>query len=552
MEDAELKECLEIIPDDGDYVTIDATPLFVKAPTIVDYKIYKEEKKSYFPITRADGKSQMYLTFGKMLKKFDREDLEVLWSIVKARFKKTKQVDYMDNLLFHHLKIMFEHHVEDNIWKDQHGLAKGRIVRIKSLQRVSAAQVYVTTASTKTMKNKLSTDMNNLDTTIQVSPTPTTRIHKDHPIDQVIGDLHSATQTRKMSKNLEEYGFVGTTLKQRTTHKDLQNSLFACFLSQEEPKKVVQALKDSSWIEAMQKELLQFKNKNDERGIVIRNKARLVAQWYTQEEGIDYDEVFTSVARIEEIRLFLAYASFKDFTMYQMDVKSAFLYGKIKEEVYVCQPQGFEDPNSLDKVYKVEKALYGLHQALRAWYETLSTYLLDNGFQRGKIDNTLFIKRHKDMYKRFIWHCMVLDSVRIGVWMDFKSNIQGVYGSLDGAVTPPDDQDKIKLLIAVDNLGQQSNIQGVCGFLDGVVTPPDDQDMNKLVIGIDNLGHQSNIQGVCGSLDGAVTLSDDQDTAKLVKLVQIGPSGELDGTPTLPDDRDTTKTVETYLLCTQN
>ncbi|GJX01034.1 retrovirus-related pol polyprotein from transposon TNT 1-94 [Tanacetum coccineum] len=141
-----------------------------------------------------------------------------------------------------------------------------------------------------------------------------------------------------------------------------------------------------------------FKNKKDERGIVIRNKARLVAQGYTQEEGIDYDEVFAPVARIEAIRLFLAYASFKDFVVYQMDVKSAFLYGKIEEEVYVCQPPGFEDPNFPDRVYKVEKALYGLHQAPRAWYETLSTYLLDNGFQRGKIDKTLFIKRHKDEF----------------------------------------------------------------------------------------------------------------------------------------------------------
>ncbi|GKE69547.1 putative ribonuclease H-like domain-containing protein, partial [Tanacetum coccineum] len=123
-----------------------------------------------------------------------------------------------------------------------------------------------------------------------------------------------------------------------------------------------------------------YRNKKDERGIVIKNKARLVAQGYTQEEGIDYDEFFAPVARIEAIRLFLAYASFKDFMLYQMDVKSAFLYGKIKEEVYVCQPPGFEDPEFPDRVYKVEKALYGLHQAPRAWYETLSTYLLDNGF----------------------------------------------------------------------------------------------------------------------------------------------------------------------------
>ncbi|GJZ39083.1 putative ribonuclease H-like domain-containing protein [Tanacetum coccineum] len=139
----------------------------------------------------------------------------------------------------------------------------------------------------------------------------------------------------------------------------------------------------------------ESRNKKDERGIVIRNKARLVTQGYTQEEGIDYDEVFAPVARIEAIRLFLAYVSFKDFVVYQMDVKSAFLYGKIEEEVYVCQPLGFEDPEFPDIVYKVEKALYGLHQAPRAWYETLSTYLLDNRFQRGQIDKTLFIKRVK-------------------------------------------------------------------------------------------------------------------------------------------------------------
>ncbi|GJS31403.1 putative ribonuclease H-like domain-containing protein [Tanacetum coccineum] len=160
-----------------------------------------------------------------------------------------------------------------------------------------------------------------------------------------------------------------------------------------EPKKVIQALADSSWVEAMQEELLQ--NKKDERGIVIRNKARLVAQGYTQEEGIDYDEVFAPVARIEAIRLFLAYASFMGFIVYQMDVKSAFLYGTIEEEVYVCQPPGFEDPQFPNKVYKVDKALYGLHQAPRAWYETLSTYLLENGFRRGIIDKTLFIKKDK-------------------------------------------------------------------------------------------------------------------------------------------------------------
>ncbi|GKD72901.1 putative ribonuclease H-like domain-containing protein [Tanacetum coccineum] len=193
-------------------------------------------------------------------------------------------------------------------------------------------------------------DLNNLAKTINVSSIPTTRIHKDYQIEQIIGDLHSAPLTRRISQqNLEEL----------------------------EPKKVIQALTDPSWIKAMQEELLQFKlqkvwtlvdlpkgkraigtkwvyrKKKDEREIVVRNKARLVAQSYTQEEGIDYDEVFALVARIEAIRLFLAYASFMGLIVYQMDVKSAFLYGTIEDEVYVCQPPSFEDPQFPDKVYKV-------------------------------------------------------------------------------------------------------------------------------------------------------------------------------------------------------
>nr|GEW52487.1 putative reverse transcriptase, RNA-dependent DNA polymerase [Tanacetum cinerariifolium] len=195
---------------------------------------------------------------------------------------------------------------------------------------------------------------------------------------------------------------------------------------QEKEDNVNSTNNDPRWIEALQEELLQFKlqevwtlvdlpnvkrvigtkwvfkNKKDERGIMIRNKARLVTQRHTQEEEIDYNEVFSPVARIEAIRLFLAYASFKDFVVYQIDVKSDFLYGKIKKEVYVCQPLGFKDPDFPDRVYKVEKTLYGLHQAPRACYETLSTYLLDNGFHRGKIDKTLIIKRHKDCLKDLV------------------------------------------------------------------------------------------------------------------------------------------------------
>ncbi|GJW14149.1 putative ribonuclease H-like domain-containing protein [Tanacetum coccineum] len=128
---------------------------------------------------------------------------------------------------------------------------------------------------------------------------------------------------------------------------------------------------------------------------MVRNKTRLVAQGHRQEEWIDYDEVFAPVARIEAIRIFLAFASYMGFIVYQMDVKSAFLYQKINEEVYVSQPLGFIDPKYPKKVYKVVKALYGLHQVPRAWYVMLSTFLLKNIYKRGTIDKTLFIKKDK-------------------------------------------------------------------------------------------------------------------------------------------------------------
>ncbi|GJR40716.1 putative ribonuclease H-like domain-containing protein [Tanacetum coccineum] len=236
-------------------------------------------------------------------------------------------------------------------------------------------------------------DFTNLESVVNVSPIPTSRIHSSHPKALILGDPTSAVQTRsKVNTSSGAHAFVSY---------------------------ILELLTGKSWVDAMQEELLQFeiqkvwvlvdlpygkkaigtkwvyRNKKDERGVVVRNKARLVAQGHRQEEGIDYDEVFAPVARLEAIRIFLAFASYMGFIVYQMDVKSAFLYGKIDEEVYVSQPPGFLDPKNPQKVYKVVKALYGLHQAPRAWYATLSTFLLKNGYRRGTIDKTLFLKKDK-------------------------------------------------------------------------------------------------------------------------------------------------------------
>ncbi|GJR10868.1 putative ribonuclease H-like domain-containing protein [Tanacetum coccineum] len=210
--------------------------------------------------------------------------------------------------------------------------------------------------------------MGNIPQTYAVPTTPHTRIHKDYPIQHVIGDVQSSVQTRRMTTSYSEQGFLSAIYKGKT-----HQALHTCH-------RVI----GTKWV---------YRNKKDERGIVIKNKARLVAQGHTQEEGIDYDEVFAPVARIEAIRMFLAYASYMGFMVYQIDVKSAFLYGQMKKE-YMMSILQVEDLTISIKTIRCE-SIYGLHQAPRAWYDTLANYLLCNGFQRGKIDQTLFIKRQK-------------------------------------------------------------------------------------------------------------------------------------------------------------
>nr|KAJ0203216.1 hypothetical protein LSAT_V11C500241930 [Lactuca sativa] len=221
-------------------------------------------------------------------------------------------------------------------------------------------------------------------------------VHRDHPVDRIIGNIHDGVRTRSSVLN--------------------NFCMYVNFVSMILPDKVHTALQDADWIKAMQEELNEFerhkvwtlvprpsgktitgtrwvyRNKVDKDGIITRNKARLVAQGFTQIESIDYGETFAPVARIEAIRLFLAYASYMNFIVYQMDVKTTFLHGVLEEEVFLNQPPGFVDKDHPDYVYRLDKAVYGLKQAPRAWYETLTSYLLENGYRRGAIDNTLFIK----------------------------------------------------------------------------------------------------------------------------------------------------------------
>nr|GEX99894.1 ribonuclease H-like domain-containing protein [Tanacetum cinerariifolium] len=265
--------------------------------------------------------------------------------------------------------------------------------------------------------NGVEADVSNMETTITASPTPTLRIHKDHPKSQKISLVDTPIQTRNKSKEVGEQSFIAT-IHQKTDPALLQFCLFLCFLSQVEPKKISNALQDPSWV---------LKNKKDERGIVIRNKSRLVAQGHTREEGIDYDKVFAPVARIKAIRLFLAYASFMGFTVYQMDVKSAFLYGTIDEEVYVMQPPRFQDPEFPVRVYKVEKAMYRLHQAPRAWYGDI---LKKFGYSDVRSSNTSMDKENpwgkdrtgKDVdlhfYRSMIRYLMYLTASRPDIMFD--------------------------------------------------------------------------------------------------------------------------------------
>nr|GEW64393.1 ribonuclease H-like domain, reverse transcriptase, RNA-dependent DNA polymerase [Tanacetum cinerariifolium] len=217
-------------------------------------------------------------------------------------------------------------------------------------------------------------------------------------------------------KSFGAHAFVSYIHKQRSkNHKDYENCLFACLLSQMEPKKVSQAFDDESWVEAIGTKWV-YRNKKDERGIVVRNKAMLVVQRHRKEEGIDYDEVFAPVARIEAIGIFLAFASFIGFIVYQMNVKSAFLYGTIEEEVYIFQPPGFIDPRFPNKVYKDKDDIMLVH-----------VYVDDIIF--GSTKKSLCDKFEALMHKRFQMSSMGKLTFFLG--LQVKQSEEGIFISQD-------------------------------------------------------------------------------------------------------------------------
>ncbi|MFS7953253.1 putative RNA-directed DNA polymerase [Helianthus anomalus] len=255
----------------------------------------------------------------------------------------------------------------------------------RSRFQVKQTQLVKVTQTNPVSEGDANQNVTNLEGNVDVPGEVMPRTLSYHPKELIIGELQAGVRTRRQ-------------------------------IDQIEPRTYKEAFTEDSWVIAMQEELSQFeklgvwklvdlpeghrkintkwvfKCKRDDKGVVVRNKARLVVQGFSQQEGIDFTEVYAPVARLEAIQIFLAFASWKNFKVFQLDVKSAFLYGKVKEEVYVGQPPGFTDPIHKNKVYFLDKALYGLHQAPRAWYETLSQHLLANSFVRGKVDATLFTK----------------------------------------------------------------------------------------------------------------------------------------------------------------
>nr|GEW21985.1 putative ribonuclease H-like domain-containing protein [Tanacetum cinerariifolium] len=297
----------------------------------------------------------------------------------------------------------------------------------RSTQVVSKSSVVTTADAPNQCQQQHTTPSST--TTIVVDTTPLNTLTTPNPTCQYptqappVTSTENINQAKTITKNaqVEDDEFINIFVRiRRQLELDGEMCMFALTVSRTEPKSIKEAMADSAWIESMQKELHQFdrldvyelvdrplcknvinmkwlwKNKRDEENTVIRNKSRLVAKGYAQKERVDFKESFAPVARLEAVRLFIVYAAHKSFIVYHMDVKTRFLYGPLKEEVYVNQPDGFVDPYHPDKVYRLKKELYRLKQALRVWYDELSNFLVSKGFSKGSIDPTLFITKHRE------------------------------------------------------------------------------------------------------------------------------------------------------------
>jgi hypothetical protein len=251
-------------------------------------------------------------------------------------------------------------------------------------------------------------------------------VQQDHPVDNILGSIRRGVTTRSRLANFcEHYSFV----------------------SMLEPLRVEEALGDADWVMTMQENLNNFtrnevwslverpkqnvigskwvfRNKQDENGVVTKNKARLVEKGYNQVEGLDFGKTYAPVARLEAIRILLAFATHHTFKLHQMDVKCAFLNGPIFEKIYVEQPLGFEDSQFPNHVYKLHKALYGLKQAPRAWYECLKEFLLKKGFEIGKADPNRFTRKQgNDLFVCQIYVNDIIFGSTNQVWVDEFSRI---------------------------------------------------------------------------------------------------------------------------------
>ncbi|GJZ45949.1 retrovirus-related pol polyprotein from transposon TNT 1-94 [Tanacetum coccineum] len=367
------------------------TPLTTKSDSVANWKIFQQGQRSVYQIIRANGADTVYMSFGAMIKDFTREDLIELYILVMQKYGINRPEDAYNRVLWSDLKTMFDPPlIEDAIWS-------------LPLQQKMVSWRYYDKCEVHCLTLEACTIYMLADRKYPLSKEACQVMLKMKLLDGKMNEV-----CYKLLKMIEKQAGI-------RKFKDLSKATNP--LQAKEPKNVNEALGDKSWIVAMQEELNQFiandvwelvpqprnmkiigtkwvfRNKLDENGIVSRNKARLVAQGYNQQKGIDYDETYTSVARLESIRILLAYACALDFKLFQMDVKSAFLNGFINEEVYGAQPPGFIDFEKQDHVYKLKKALYGLKQAPKAWYDRLKDFLIKHEYKMGMVDNTLFTKK---------------------------------------------------------------------------------------------------------------------------------------------------------------